>query len=195
MMVGRWQWLREWSILIPLLLILGAVYWLDLLVRPLPQEFNGKSRHDPDYIISNFSAITLNEKGTPRYVLRAKKMEHFPDNDNTHLEELSLSSSYRGQPPVYITSRQGEISSNGSEVFLHDEVKIVRSASETQSEMTLVSTYLHAVPDLGLMDTDRPIIMSDAYNVTQAVGMTYDNKIRVMKLLAQIRSQHEIFRH
>ncbi len=80
-------------------------------------------------------------------------------------------------------------------MFLHDDVKLVRAASATQSEMTLTTTYLHAVPDLGLMDTDRPIIMTDAHNVIQAVGMTFDNKARVMKLLAQVRSQHEIIRH
>jgi len=195
MMAGRWQRLREWSILILLLLLLGAAYWMNQQVRSIPPVPDDKSRHDPDFIISKFSATALNEQGTPHFVLTAKKMEHFPDNDSTHLDEPSLSSFYPGQPPVYSTSRQGEMSSKGNEVFLRDEVKVVRSASKTQSEMTLTTTYLHAVPDLGLMDTDRPIVISDAHNVIQSVGMTYDNKISVMKLLAQIRSQHEITRH
>ena len=195
MMTGRLQRLREWSLLLPLLLLLGATYWLNQQVRPLPPVSDGKKRHDPDFIVSKFSATSLNEQGTPRFILSAQKMEHYPDNDSTYLENLSLSSLYPNQPPVYTTARQGEISSKGNEVFLRDEVKLVRAANATQSEMTLATTYLHAIPDLGLMDTNRPIVMSDAHNAIQAIGMTFDNKTRIMKLLAQVRTQHEITRH
>jgi len=61
--------------------------------------------------------------------------------------------------------------------------------------MNLTTTYMHVVPDLGLMDTDRPIEMTDAHNAIQAIGMTFDNKARIMKLLAQVRSQHEKILH
>ena len=195
MMTGRMQRLREWSPLLPLLLLLGATYWLNQQVHPLPQEPDGNKRHDPDLIVSKLGATTLNEQGVPRFILSAQKMIHYPDNDATYLDNPQLSSLYPGQPPVYTSARQGELSSKGNEVFLRDEVKIVRAASTTQSEMTLTTTYLHAVPDLGLMDTDRPVTMMDAHNLVHAVGMTFDNKTRVMKLLAQVKSQHEIIRN
>ena len=195
MIVGRLHRLREWSIVLPLLLLLGATYWLNQQVRPLPPVPDGKKRHDPDIIISKFAATTLNEQGAPHFILSAQKMVHYPDNDSTHLEDLHLSSLYSGQPPVYTTARQGEISSKGNEVFLRDEVKLVRLSSVTQSEMTLTTSYLHAVPNLGLMDTDRPIVMADAHNAIHAVGMTFDNKARVMKLLSQVKSQHEFTRY
>ena len=195
MMDGRLQRLREWSLLLPLLLLLGATYWLNLQVQPLPQASDGNKRHDPDFIVSKLAATTLNEQGVPRFVLSAQKMVHYPDNDSTHLEDMQLSSLYSNQPPVYTSARQGEISSKGNEVFLRDGVKLVRAANATQSEMTLVTTYLHAVPDLGLMDTDRPLTMMDAHNVIHAVGMKFDNKARVIRLLTQVRSQYEITRH
>jgi len=195
MMLGRLQRLREWSLLLPLLLLLGATYWLNQQVHPLPPAPNGNKRHDPDFIVSKFAAITLNEQGTPHFILAAEKMVHYPDNDSTYLNDLHLSSLYPNQPPVYTSARQGEISSKGNEVFLRDEVKLVRAGNTTQSEMTLTTTYLHAVPDLGLMDTDRPVAMMDAHNVIHATGMKFDNKVRVIKLLAQVRSQHEIIRN
>jgi len=189
------QRLREWSILLPLLLLLGATYWLNQQVRPLPPVSDGNKRHDPDFIISKFAATTLNEQGTPHFVLSAQKMVHYPDNDSTHLDDLQLSSLYSDHPPVYTSARQGEISSKGKEVFLRDEVKLVRAADATQSEMTFTTTYLHAIPDLDLMDTDRPVTMMDAHNVIHAVGMKFDNKARIIKLLAQVTSQNEIIRH
>jgi len=195
MMTGRLQRLREWSPLLPLLLLLGATYWLSQQVHPLSPAPDDSKRHDPDFIVSNLVATTLNEQGAPHFILLAQKMMHYPDNDSTHLDDPHLSTLYPDRPPVYTSARQGEISSKGNEVFLHDEVKIVRAANAAQSEMTLTTTYLHAVPDLDLMDTDRPVTMTDAHTAIHAVGMTFDNKTRVMKLLAQVRSQYEIIRH
>jgi lipopolysaccharide export system protein LptC len=193
--LGWMQRLREWALLLPLLAILGATYWLNQQVQPLPTEPDGRKRHDPDFIVSKFAATTMNEKGMPRFILSAQKMVHYPDNDSTHLENLLLSSLYSDQPPVYTSARQGEISSKGNEVFLRDQVKLVRAANASQSEMTFNTTYLHVLPDFGLMETDRPVTMTDAHTAIQAVGMKFDNNARIIKLLAQVRSQHEISRH
>lgn len=193
-MTGRLQRLREWTPLLPLLLLLGAAYWLNQQVRPILPQPDDSKRHDPDFIISKLVATTLNEQGTPHFILSAQKMVHYPDNDSTHLDDPHLTTLYADRPPVYTSSREGDVSSKGNEVFLHDDVKLVRAANAMQSEMTLTTTYLHAVPDLDLMDTDRPVTMTDAHTVINAVGMTFDNKVRVMKLLAQVKSQHEIIR-
>lgn len=195
MMTGRLQRLREWAALLPLLLVLGATYWLNQQVHPMPPVPDDSKRHDPDFIVGKFVATTMSEQGAPHFILSSQKMVHYPDDDSTHLDDPHLSTLYPDRPPVYTSARKGEISSKGNEVFLHDDVKVVRAASATQSEMTLITTYLHAVPDLDLVDTDRPVTMTDAHNVIQAVGMTFDNKARVMKLLAQVRSQHEITRN
>jgi lipopolysaccharide export system protein LptC len=195
MRTGLLQRLREWSLLLPLLLLLGATYWLNQQVHPLSPAPDDSKRHDPDFIASKLAATTLDKQGTPHFVLSAQKMVHYPDNDSTYLDNPQLNTLYPDRPPVYTSARQAEISSNGKEVFLHDDVKIVRAANATQSEMTLATTYLHAVPEFDLMDTDRPVTMTDAHTVIHAVGMTFDNKTRIMKLLAQVRSQHEIIRY
>jgi lipopolysaccharide export system protein LptC len=194
-MTGRLQHLREWSPLLPLILLLGATYWLNQQVHPLSPASDNSKRHDPDFIVSKLVATTLNEQGTPHFILSAQKMVHYHDDDSSHLEDPRLNTLYSGRAPIYTSAREGEISSKGSDVYLHDDVKIVRAASATQSEMTLTTTYLHAAPDLDLIDTDRPVTMTDAHTVIHSVGMTFDNKTRVMKLLAQVISQHEVTRH
>ena len=183
--------LREWLPLLPLLLLLAATYWLNQQVRPLPPRPDSSKRHDPDFIVSKFSATTLNVQGVPRFIMSAQKMVHYPDDDSTQLDEPQLSSFNADHPPVNIFAKQGNVSSKGDEVFLRDEVKLVRAASATQGEMTLTTAYLHVVPDLDLADTDHPFILVDANSIVQAVGMQFDNKTRIMKLLAQVRIQHE----
>ena len=185
------QRLREWSPLLPLLLLLAATYWLNQQVQPLPPKPDSSKRHDPDFIISKFVATTLNEQGLPRFLMSAKKMVHYPDDDSTHLEEPQLSSLYPDRPAVYTSSRRGEVSSKGDEVFLRDEVKLVRMPGPTQSEMAITTAYLHVVPDRDWADTDLPITLVDAHNIVNAVGLQFDNKARMVKLLAQVRSRYE----
>ncbi len=184
--------LREWSPLLPLLLLLAGTYWLSLQVKPPPHKADDSKRHDPDYIVDNFSAITLDQQGLPRFMMSARKMVHYPDDDSTHLDEPQLNSFYPDQPAIIAFSRKGEISSKGKDVFLRDDVKLIRAASAAQSEMSLSTDYLHVIPEQDMADTDRPVTLKDAHNVIHATGLKFDYKARVVTLLSQVRSQHEI---
>jgi lipopolysaccharide export system protein LptC len=187
--------LRNWAPVLPLVLLLAATYWLSQQVLPLPPAQDSSKRHDPDAIMQKFSATTLNDQGTPRFVMSAQKMVHYPDDDTTHLEQVQLSSLYTDRPAIYTSARYGEITSKADDVFLRDEVKLVRAASATQSEATFTTDYLHVIPDRDLAETHRPVTLVDAQNVIHAVGMKFDHKARVVKLLAQVQAQHEIVRN
>jgi lipopolysaccharide export system protein LptC len=184
-------WLQAWLPLLPLLLLLAGTYWLSQQVLPLPLHPDYRTRHDPDYIVDNFSATMLDDGGAPRFLVAAQKMEHYPDDDGTYLDGPRLTMPYSNQPPVHVSAAHGEVSHNGDEIFLHDEVKIVREASATQSEMTAATSYLHVIPDRNLADTDRPITLTDARTVVNAVGMQLDSKARELKLLSHVRGQYE----
>ncbi len=183
--------LRAWSALLPLLLLLAAAYWLNQQVQPLPPTADASNRHDPDFIVSQFSATTLSEQGTPRFMLAAKKMLHYPDDDSTHLEAPRITSLVADRPALYVTAKRGTMLGKGDEIFLHDEVKIVRAASMGQSELVFVTSYLRVIPEPGLADTDQAITMTDAHSKISAVGMQLDQQARVIKLFAQVSSTHE----
>jgi lipopolysaccharide export system protein LptC len=195
-MIGQrvFEFLRSWSALLPLLALLAGTYWLNQQVLPLPPVPDYKARHDPDYIVNNFSAVTLGEGGAPRFLLAAQKMEHFPDDDTTHLEQPRLTSPYRDKPPIRISADSGEVSHNGDEVFLRDDVLIVRDASARQGELRVATSYLHVVPDKETADTDRQVAITEPRGVTTAVGMKLDSRDQVLKLLSRVRSQYEAAR-
>lgn len=185
--------LRAWLAGLPqllLLLMLAATYWLNQQVQPLPLTPDSSKRHEPDFIVSEVVATTLNEQGKPRFVMAAKKMLHYPDDNSTHLEAPVLTSFDSDHPPMHTYANSGMVSGKGEEIFLHDDVKIVRTATATQSEMTFTTAYLHVVPDRGLADTDQPVTMIDGRNIVHAVGMKFDNKARIVKLLAQVKGEY-----
>ena len=183
---------HSWPAFLPLIFLLGAAYWLNLQVQPLPPRETPGKRHDPDFIVENFSAMTLNELGTPRFIVAAKKMVHYPDDSTTIMQAPRLTSLSPGSPTLYATASTGSISGKGDEIFLHDDVTITRAASATQSEMVFTTTYLHVIPERDLANTDQPVTMVDANNRVTAVGMRINNKTRVINLLAQVNSEHNV---
>jgi lipopolysaccharide export system protein LptC len=181
---------RSWLPLTPLLLLLVATYWLNQQVQPLPQV-QSQQRHDIDYYIDNFSAVTLNMQGQQRYTLTAKKLWHYPDDDTTHLQMPQLTSLFADSPPTLTSAQTGMVSSKGDDVFLYDEVIILRPASGNNSEQRFTTDYLHVVPDRDWAETDHSVVMTNQYNVIHAVGMELDYKARTAKLLSHVRASHE----
>ncbi len=181
---------RYWLPLLPLLGMLAVTYWLNQQVQPESAQPDNGERHDPDAIVENFSAIKLNEQGVPRFVMAAKKMQHYPDDDSTTLEVPRLTTLSADRPAIHTIAKRGIVSSRGDEVFLHGDVEVLREASAQQDELTLHTEYLHVIPDLDLANTDRAVTITDARNTVHAIGLEMDNKARTLKLLSQVKSEH-----
>jgi lipopolysaccharide export system protein LptC len=182
---------RSWLPLLPLLLLLGAAYWLNLQMESPASAARKNLRHDPDYIVENFTATTLDEQGKIRFVMSAKKMLHYPDDDTTQLELPRLESFDAQHPPMRMSALNGEISSKGDEVFLRNDVVIVRPAYTGMSELTINTNYLHIVPNEDIVNTDQPVTMVDARTTLNAVGMELDNKARTITFLSRVKSVYE----
>lgn len=185
---------RAWIPLLPLLLLLLATYWLSQQVQPLPQT-ESQLRHDVDFVIDNISAISLNEQGQQRFTLAAEKMWHYPDDDTTHLQMPRLASLYADRPPVLTSAQTGMISSKGDEVFLYDEVRVVRPASGDIGEQRFDTSYLHVIPDRDWAESDQSVVMTSQYSTIRAVGMELDNQTRTARLLSRVRAHHEPVRN
>lgn len=183
--------LRTWAPLLPLLVLLAGSYWLNQQVLPLPPVPDYKGRHDPDYVVEKFSAVTLGVNGSPRYMVSAQKMEHFPDDDTTHLVEPRVTAPYRDKPPVHIRAARGKVSRNGDEIIMQDEVQLLREASALSGEMKINTSYLRVLPDEETADTDKLVTITGDGGVTSAVGMKLDAAARTIKLLSRVRSQYE----
>ncbi|MDD2914678.1 MAG: LPS export ABC transporter periplasmic protein LptC [Gallionella sp.] len=181
---------RSWLPVLPLLGLAGVTYWLDQQTQQELARPDNSKRHAPDAVMENFSAVKMDQQGLPRFIIHAKKMQHYPDDDSTELDAPRLTTLSADLPPIHIASRRGLVSSKGDEVFLHDNVSVVREASGEREQMTLLTEYLHATPDRDLANTDRAVTITDAHTTTHAIGMEMDNKARTIKLLAQVRSDH-----
>ena len=55
--------LRPWFPLTLLIVLAALTFWLDALVQNGTAARDGSGRHDPDFILENFTATRMNEDG------------------------------------------------------------------------------------------------------------------------------------
>lgn len=183
---------RSWLPLLPLLGILAVTYWLDQKTQPEEEKADSSKLHNPDAVVDNVSAVTLNQQGTPHFVMAAKQLVHYSDDDSTDLTEPDVTAIAPLRADVHMTARTGTLSSKGDVIELHNDVHIVRAASATQSELVMQTEYLKVMPNLETAQTDRPVTMDDANDHVDAVGMEMDNKAQIIKLLAQVKATNAV---
>lgn len=183
--------LRSWLPLLPLLLLMAATLWLNSQVQSSVTGPNKNLRHDPDYIIDNFTATTLDEQGKIRFILSAKKMLHYPDDDTTQLDLPQIISLSAEHPPMHMTALKGEVSQKGDEVVLRDNVVIVRPAYANKSELTFKTNYLHVVPNKNIAYTHQAVALVDARTNLNSVGMELDYKSRKVKFKSRVKTIYE----
>ncbi len=152
---------------------------------------SGKARHDPDYTADNFTVTRIGPDGVVRYKMNARRMQHYPDDDTTDLEAPNVINFRDAGVTMTATSRTAKLSSNGDNVYLQDDVRLTRSAYANHSEMVMLTTWLHVVPDDGTAKTDKPVHIQDATTLITSDGLEFDNKTRILKLLSNVRGRYE----
>ncbi len=183
---------RAWLPLLPLLGILAMSYWLDQQAQPETGSANKAKLHTADAIIDNLRAVTLNQEGTPRFIMSAKQLVHYADDDSTTLSEPDITALTPQRSDIHMTARRGTLSSKGDIIELNDEVEIVRAASKTRGELVVKSDYIKVIPDLETAETNHAVTVNEANNNMSAVGMELDNRAQTLKLLSRVKVSNAI---
>ena len=180
-----------WFPVLLLAAVAAVTVWLDRQVQPPETASRDNTRHDPDYIVDNFNVTRIGPDGAVRYKLNARRMQHYPDDDTTVLDAPSFVNFRAGGVTVTARSRTATLSSNGENAYLTDDVRLTRSAHGKRGELTVLTTWLHVIPDDGVAKTDKPVRISDANTVITSDGLEFNNDTRILKLLSNVRGRYE----
>lgn len=169
----------------------ALTFWLDRVIESSAPDIVGPSRSDPDYIVQNLSAMTLDEFGKANHTLAAIKMVHYPEDDSTLLTQPKFVSYSAAQAPVTITANQGVVSAKGDHVYFQDNVRVARAPYGNQSELIMRTSFLHVIPDAHLAKTDRHVTIINDATVVTAVGLELNTESHELKLLSNVRSTYD----
>jgi LPS export ABC transporter protein LptC len=112
-----------------MLVILSLWMQFDLLVEP---EINNAeaAANDPDYYVEFFTSYGVDAKGK-HYQLEADRMVHFPLDNKALLDRPHLIQNLEeGGKPTHIYADSGWLFSNGDEILLTENVKVISTGSD-----------------------------------------------------------------
>lgn len=175
-----------------LALLALLTFWVDFSVHAPTGRSDANKRHDPDYFITNFENMVTDNQGALRYKLFAEKMNHYPDDDSTDLVKPDFTQYKLGKKHMHLISDTGEVSKNGDDVKLYNNVLVTRMPFGDKGKMTLETDYLNILTKEDLILTQRPVVIKEApKTVVYATGMVYDKKTNKLTLLNKVRAHYE----
>lgn len=181
-----------WFLILLLALLSALTLWINRVVQPPQPPRDGSTRHDPDYWLTNFNTIKTDRNGNLRHSLDAEEMVHYPDDDSTQLIKPHFVQYQDGKPYTSIRGDRGRVTSDGEHVYFMDNVKVVRVATKQREELTVLTDFLHIIPDQDLAKTDRPVTITEApRTVIHATGMEYNKALGTLKLYKRVRAHFE----
>lgn len=113
---------KRFAMAATLILLATGSWWLTRTVGVPETTFDGKARHDPDYIIENFNATVMNEAGRRRYTLSATKLMHYGDDGSSDLDRPYLIQYPKGLAPVHTRADKGWMPKGGNEILMSGDV-------------------------------------------------------------------------
>jgi lipopolysaccharide export system protein LptC len=179
--------------LFPLLLMLalaGLTFWLELMVREEEGTRQPPRRHEPDYIVDRLLHTRFNALGLAESMLAAEKMLHYPDDDSTDLVAPRLVQTKANQPRITVTADRATLSQDGEELFLYDNVLVVREAGAGQPEARMRTSFLQVARAQSVLRTDRDVVITEAHRVLSGRGMEYNNDTKQFYLRERVRGRY-----
>ena len=148
-------------------------------------------RHDPDYVVTNFTTTTYNRDGAVETVMSAATMVHYPDDDTTELVTPRLMHVKPQQARFSVRAERGQLSRDGDEIFLYDDVLLVRDATGERPEARMTTEFLHVLRDRSLARTDRHVKIVEGTRLLSGRGMEYDNASRELVLRSEVQARFD----
>jgi lipopolysaccharide export system protein LptC len=148
-------------------------------------------RHDPDYLVTNFTTTTYNREGAVETVMSAERMVHYPDDDTTELFAPRVLQAKPEQPRYTVRAERGQLSRDGDELFLYGSVLLVRDASASQPEARMTTEFLHVLRERSLVRTDRDVKIVEGGRSLSGRGMEYNNESRELVLRANVQASFD----
>lgn len=156
-------------------------YWLaeqarlsDPVVRP--------KGHDIDYTASDITLTRMDETGRAQYVIDAKQLVHYADDDSGDLTLPRLVGAKAGRPEMRVRADRGKTLADGQQVELFGNVVLNRAKWGTGSELIAKGPYMLALPEQEILKSDQPVDVVQGASRVTANGMQYDNGYRKLDL-------------
>jgi lipopolysaccharide export system protein LptC len=169
------------SVLFPLLMLLllaGLTLWLERTSQPNSSKVLA-ARHDPDYIVDNFTVKRFDAQGKLYQTLQAKQMRHYPDDDSTEADLPRMT--YHTERKTFLNADKAWIDSGGNTVVLKENVHVTHE-NPKGPPTELKTSILTVLPDEEIARTQAPVTIIQGKSVINGKGLESNNKTQTSVL-------------
>ncbi len=175
--------------LIIVFLIAVFSFWLQDIFKEAPIIKTKEDAHFPDYFMENFTITSMNENGQPAYILNAKRMEHFSDDDSAEFENPYIE--FKDSNGNWsISAKRAHIVGDKNIIHLYNEVKVRRSISDTRGPLDIDTDYLKINTESEIAETHKLAHLKTKDVELDTLGMVFDNKQGILKLMSQVKGSY-----
>lgn len=118
--------LRRVAVGITLIVLAASTWWLTRLTSEPEPEFDGKLRHDPDFVVQQFYSVVMTEAGKPQYELRGERWAHYGDDGTSVIDLPYLIQHTPGRAPTHVRAREGFVPQNPTFIRLTGNVNLAQ---------------------------------------------------------------------
>ena len=184
---------RRFSLVLVLSIAAAFGWWMsrgpeDLLFTPKPMQ-----RHEPDYILEDFSMTSSGDDGLPRYRMKGAMMTHYPDTGEAQVDKPRLEFITVDGERWIITAVQAQAEQKGGLVKLLGEVSIIRDDQSRQAKgpvSSLKTDSLDVHVTEGYADTDDDVVITQTFGLTRAQGLRINFRQRHLYLKSRVRGEY-----
>ena len=174
------------------MLALGT-YWL---VRSTPQLLASAPasplRHEPDYLMRNFSVKTFDDAGRLKIELMGSNARHYPDTDTLEIDQVKIRSIDERNRLTTASARRALTNGEASEVQLFGQARVVREPVSFQDGSPHLRSefrgeFLHAFVQTGRVKSHLPVELIRGQDRITGDAMDFDEHDRVLQLKGRVR--------
>jgi len=186
------QFVSAYLPLILMALLALATWWL---VRNTPRPDEPREavppRHEPDYMMSEFTLQRFAADGALRVQVQGTQMRHYPDTNTLEIDQPRIRATAADGSVTVASARRAISNGDATEVQLQGGARVRREASAAQAEIEFESEFLHAFLATERVKSHLPVQLRQGTNQLRVAWLDYDNLSRSARLGGPLRAQFD----
>lgn len=183
--------LRVWTaVAIAAALALTSLWVVEVMRQQTDDILPAAVRTEPDYYVNRFEFVQMNPDGTPRFSLSGDKLEHYPADDSSEIDNPVVNTLSAGEPPMTVIAKRARIEDDNTKVHLHGNVLLDRPATPRSEPLKVMTEYALVLPDEDIIRSDKPVTIRTGQSVLRGTGMTVNNATRQFELASRVRGTY-----
>ena len=175
-------------VLLLIFIIALITYWLKIEVEKELLIKNKNNASGPEFYLKSFNTTQTKKNGDVKFILSAKNMEQFDYAEYALLKKPHFTRYKNSKPYSFIKSNKGKVINDGDKYLFTDNVILTRVKTENKKEMKLFTDQLDILPNIDTVLTKKPVKIIQEPNIEiYGIGMKYDNKEGIVKLLSNVK--------